>query len=294
MTFLLAHLSDPHIGPLPKLPWHALANKRLTGALNWHRARSGIHDMAVLDQIIADIQAQHVDHVALTGDLVNVGYPPEFPIAASRLRPLGGPQDVSIIPGNHDAYIRDSLSAMMRQFGAFMAGDEPAAEPFPYLRKRGPIALIGVNTGVPTAPFMATGSVGAAQEGRLAALLAATRRAGLFRIVMIHHPPLRKGVKFGRGLTDARRFETMLAEEGAELVLHGHNHRFSLAEARGPQGPIPVLGVGSASAVPGTARHLAEYNLIRIEAERTKPIVIERRGLIMQNGKIGWLERIEI
>jgi 3',5'-cyclic AMP phosphodiesterase CpdA len=236
---------------------------------------------------------QGVDHVALTGDLVNVGYPPEFPIAAARLRPLGGPQVVSIIPGNHDAYIRKSLPAMFRQFAPFMAGDEPTSEPFPYLRQRGEIALIGVNTGVPTAPFFATGTVGKPQRERLASLLAETRRAGLFRIVMIHHPPLRKGVKFGRGLTDARQFETILAEQGAELVLHGHNHRFSLMAARGPHGLIPVLGVGSASAVPGTPHHLAEYNLIRIEAGREKPITVERRGLNMQTRNIETLQWLE-
>lgn len=267
------------------MPVRALVGKRLTGVINWHRSRATIHSMAVLDAIIADIAAQKPDHVALTGDLVNVGYPPEFPIAAARLAPLGEPADVSIIPGNHDAYVRGSLDAMNRVFAPFMCGDDEA-EGYPYLRVRKNVALIGVNTGVPTVPFFATGTIGRGQGERLAQLLRQTRATGLFRVVMIHHPPLRRGVKFGRGLTDAKAFERIMREEGAELVLHGHNHRFSLNHTPGPSGSIPVLGVGSASAVPGTPQHLAEYNLIRLTPGGSQPIRIERRGIGAHDRKV--------
>lgn len=285
MSFLLAHLSDPHIGPLPHLPLRALAGKRLTGVVNWHRARATIHSMSVLDAIIADIAMHKPDHVALTGDLVNVGYPPEFPVAAARLAPLGAPEDVSIIPGNHDAYVRGSLEAMGQVFAPFMRGDDGRRH-FPYLRVRQNIALIGVNTGVPTAPFFATGTMGRKQGEELAQLLRETRERGLFRVVMIHHPPLLRGVKFGRGLTDAKLFARILREHGAELVLHGHNHRFSLNHMAGPAGSIPVLGVGSASAVPGTPHHLAEYNLIRLTPGSDQPIRIERRGIGLDDRKV--------
>lgn len=269
-----------------------MANKRLTGVLNWHRSRATIHSMAVLDAIIADIAAHRPDHVALTGDLVNVGYPPEFPIAAARLAPLGNPEDVSIIPGNHDAYVRGSLPAMEKHFAPFMRGDGADADAplrYPFLRVRGRIALIGVNTGVPTPPFFATGTLGRPQREALARMLKETREQGLFRVLMIHHPPLGRGVKFGRGLTDSRATEKLLRDVGAELVLHGHNHRHSLLHAAGPDGPIPVLGVGSASAVPGTPQHLAEYHLIRIDPGSIRPIRIERRGISLHDRKIARL-----
>ena len=88
MTFLLAHVSDPHIGPLPPIPLRHLLNKRLTGVLNWHRARSDIHNMAVLDKVLGDMLDQKPDHIALTGDLVNVGYEDEFPHAFSHVREI--------------------------------------------------------------------------------------------------------------------------------------------------------------------------------------------------------------
>lgn len=283
MTFLLAHLSDPHVGPLPRIPLKNLINKRLTGALNWHGARASIHNMEVLARLIEDIKAQSPDHIALTGDLVNVGYAPEFPLAARLMAPLGPPDRVSIIPGNHDAYVPGSLRHMAEAFRPFMLADDQAGRegaglpPFPYLRKRGNIALIGVNSGVPTLPFVASGKVGPQQRKALAAMLEETRAAGLFRIVMIHHPPFSRGVKFGRGLFDQRAFEGVIAAHGAELILHGHNHRYSLQTLPGPQSPVPVLGVGSASAVPGTPRHCAEYNLIRIAKDE---VTITRRGIV--------------
>lgn len=290
MTLLLAHLSDPHIGPLPAMPFRAMANKRLTGVLNWHRARATIHSMDVLKAIIADIRQHKPDHIALTGDLVNVGYPPEFPVARRMVETLGKATDVSVIPGNHDAYVRGSLPAMDEIFAPFMCSDgdtapnnRPLAERFPYLRVRQNVAFIGVNTGVPTVPFFATGTIGAAQSERLETMLREARRLGLFRVVMLHHPPVTRGVKFGRGLTDAKRFEKILRQQGAELVLHGHNHRFSIQHMAGPSAPIPVVGVGSASAVPGTAQHLAEYHLIRIVPGSEQAVHLERRGIAFES-----------
>lgn len=253
--------------------------------MNWHSARATIHNMDVLNEIMADISAQGPDHVALTGDLVNVGYGPEFPQALAMTTALGPADRVSIIPGNHDAYTKESLPAMEEVFHPFMLGDAGAGEDnpdksglvsFPYLRRRGEVALIGVNSGVPTLPFMATGTVGRQQRAKLAALLDDTGRQGLFRVVMIHHPPLKAASRFGRGLTDSDAFMKVLEEHGAELVLHGHNHRHSTHIVPTRTGFVPIIGVASASAVPGTPRHQAEYHLIRIEPEKRRLNVLRR------------------
>jgi 3',5'-cyclic AMP phosphodiesterase CpdA len=286
LAFLLAHLSDPHIGPLPNVPLRHLLNKRLTGVLNWHRARSTIHNMPVLAAIAADIAAGKPDHIALTGDLVNIGYAPEFPQALAMIEALGPPENVSIVPGNHDAYVRNSLPAMTRSFAAHMLNDGANGPVrFPYLRQRDGIALIGVNSGVPTLPFMATGAVGRAQRDRLADLLDETARQGLYRVVMIHHPPIRSAARFGRGLRDAEAFTAVLARHGAELVLHGHNHRHSLHFVPSVAGDVPVLGVASASAVPGTPHHLAEYHQIRIDPA-ARSCTVTRRGITGENREI--------
>ena len=70
--FVLAHLSDPHLAPLPRPRLYELAGKRLGGFFNWHRNRRGFHLSAVLDRIVADLKSRAPDHIAVTGDLVNL------------------------------------------------------------------------------------------------------------------------------------------------------------------------------------------------------------------------------
>ena len=106
MSFLLAHLSDAHIGPLPRPHRRELLGKRITGYMNWKRGRSLTHNMDVLAAIVADIHAQKPDHIAMTGDILNIGLKAEFPFAAAWLETLGPPDKVSFVPGNHDAYTR--------------------------------------------------------------------------------------------------------------------------------------------------------------------------------------------
>jgi 3',5'-cyclic AMP phosphodiesterase CpdA len=95
LTFLLAHLSDPHVVPLPQLHVRDLAGKRLTGYVNWCRGRHAIHDMAMLETLAADLLASQPDHIALTGDLVNIGLRSEFVIARRFIERLGTPDMVS-------------------------------------------------------------------------------------------------------------------------------------------------------------------------------------------------------
>jgi 3',5'-cyclic AMP phosphodiesterase CpdA len=198
VTFRLAHLSDSHIGPLPKPHWRELMSKRLTGYVNWQR-RGRIHNMDVLEAIVADLRAQSPDHIAMTGDILNIGLPAEFAMAADWLRTLGTPQDVSFVPGNHDAYVPSAMPFIAKTFAPWMAGDEMRADTFPYLRRRGEIAIIGLTSGVPTAPLLANGRLGGAQRARFAQMLSETR--GLMRLVMIHHPPHNTGATPGRGVS---------------------------------------------------------------------------------------------
>ena len=37
--FVLAHLSDPHLGPVPLPRFRELTGKRALGYVNWHRRR---------------------------------------------------------------------------------------------------------------------------------------------------------------------------------------------------------------------------------------------------------------
>ena len=266
MPFTLAHLSDPHLAPLPTPRLGELMNKRLTGYLNWLRKRRFVHERAVLDRIVADLKAQSSDHIAVTGDIANLALPEEFARSRAWLESLGSPQNVSLVPGNHDAYVAGGLEQAARQWRPYMADDDGTMR-FPYLRRRGTLALIGLSTAVPTAPFMATGRLGSAQLAALAQMLEALKREPLFRVVLIHHPPVSQAARHKR-LTDAEGLLRVIAAQGAELLLHGHDHRAMLNWLAGPDGArVPSVGVPSASATPGMSKDAAGYNLYRIDGK---------------------------
>jgi 3',5'-cyclic AMP phosphodiesterase CpdA len=273
--FVLAHLSDPHLGPVPIPRFRELTGKRALGFVNWHRRRFVRHRPEALEALVHDLRSSAPDHTAVTGDLVNIALEKEFPPAREWLAQLGSAHDVSMVPGNHDAYVRDAIEHPASHWGDYMRGDgigtgapHSRSGPFPYVRRRGPAALIGLSTALPTAPFLATGKLGADQLMRFSDALAHLAHEGLFRIVLIHHPPTAQGRNRFKRLIDAGPFRRVIAEYGAELVLHGHNHLHSLDWIEGPDHRVPVVGVPSASAALRGDRDPAGYNLYRIAGER--------------------------
>ena len=261
--FSLAHLSDPHIGPIATPRLRELANKRGLGLINWYRKRHRHHHADVLGAIVADMQAQGPAHIAVTGDLVNISLDTEFAGAARWLTTVGTPQDVTLVPGNHDAYISRVAGHAALHWGDYMRGDDGAE--FPFVRRRGPLAIVGVTTSLPTGPFMATGRLGGEQLARLAEILITLAREPLFRVVLIHHPPIPNRRHYMKRLIDGPMLRALIAEHGAELVLHGHNHEQQLMWLDGPKGRIPAVGVPSASAILSDHDEPAAYNLYAID-----------------------------
>ena len=262
--FTLAHLSDPHLAPLPAPRWRELIGKRVTGYINWQRRRRFIHDPAVLAKIVADLKSQSPDAIAVTGDLTNIALPQEFVVGRDWLAALGAPADVTVIPGNHDVYVPEAGVLVDRLWRPYMSEDDETAG-FPFVRRRGPLGLIGVSTGVPTPPFFATGLIGNEQLAALALTLDELKAEKLFRVVLIHHPPVSKAARHKR-LIDAHILLHVIAEHGAELVLHGHDHLHMLNWLDGPNGTrVPAVGVPSASAAWGMSKDAAAYNLYAID-----------------------------
>jgi 3',5'-cyclic AMP phosphodiesterase CpdA len=280
-TVTFAHLSDVHLPPLPGLTPAHWNVKRTLGWLNWQRKRRFVHTRAALDLLVADVKAQAPDHILVSGDLINIGLPAEYAAARDWLATLGAPGQVSVVPGNHDTYCDDEAGPGTGLWAAHTTGSEPwrvlVDDGYPYLREVGPVAVIGVNSGVATPLGSAAGEVGPAQRSRLARLLEATKAAGLVRLVMIHHPPVPGLATPSRALHDAEQLAGVLAAKGAELVVHGHNHRMMSATHAG----IAIEGVASASASRSLGHEpTARYNQITITAgTNATTIKIETRGL---------------
>ncbi len=269
--FTLAHLSDIHLAPLPKPALHELMSKRFFGYVNWQRRRHQ-HRRDVLDRLMSDLLRHAPDHIAMTGDLVNIALPEEFRRARVWLDSLGGPQAITVIPGNHDAYVPFLRNPGIQQWLPYMLANaggtrfsDGAGRSFPFVRTFGEIALICLSSARPTLPGMASGWLGRRQIERLGPILDALGADGYCRIVLIHHPPLPGMTGWQRALHDAGALRKVLARHGAELVLHGHNHRAMFATLDATAGPVPIVGASSASVASHEPRKSASYNLFSID-----------------------------
>src|SRR5262245_54993242 len=179
--FTLAHLSDPHLVIGARIPLNDLRSKRLIGYLNWRRNRRFRHDAITLGRIVAHLKATATDHVVVTGDFVNIALPVEFENLRVWLSSMGPHRDLTTIPGNHDVYVPGGLEMTQEACADTMQGDD-GSKVFPLVKRRGPVAIVALNSGVPTRPFQATGLLGAKQVAALAGVLADLKRENLFRV----------------------------------------------------------------------------------------------------------------
>jgi len=273
-TFVIAHLSDFHLGFPDGSEVREFLNKRVLGYLMWRLRRRAEHRPEVLEALVSDLRAARPDHIVVTGDLTHLGLPAEFLRAREWLHALGPPSRVTVIPGNHDAYVRDAWGGPVAQWADYIVSDGLSSpDPmvplglFPTVRIRGAFAVIGVCTARPSLPLLAVGTIGREQLARLEKVLETTGRQDLYRIVLIHHPPVPGTVSWHRRLTDSAAFGAVLARQGAELVLHGHAHRTTMRRLETPAGVAPVLGVPSASARGRASGRGAYYHLYYIRRD---------------------------
>ncbi|MES2683495.1 MAG: metallophosphoesterase [Pseudomonadota bacterium] len=266
MTLLrLAHLSDPHLTvPLDGVAFSEWVGKRTMSRLSWLRGRQQLQRPEVLAAAIADIRAHAPDHIAITGDVSNFSLPVEFRAAAAWFATLGAPANVSVIPGNHDALVPVPFAQGWAHWLPWMQGDVAGAAALPYLRVRQGVALLGLSSAIATAPGLAGGTVGSAQLQWLAAQLPQLKAQGLFRIVMLHHPPADGVVGRRKALTDRAALREVLRTHGAELVLHGHSRDARFDPLPGPQGLIASFGLPSISAIPNPRDEGSRWHLLEI------------------------------
>lgn len=271
---------------MPRLSAAQLASKRITGYVNWHRNRRKHLFGNTLENVITGMRLAAPDHVAITGDLVNLATRTEIEAARLWLETHFDPLNATVVPGNHDAYVPGAFARATAAWRPWLESDTPAPDKalFPSFRRRGPVALIGCSTANATLPFMATGEFGRKQARAAGRLLEQAKKDGLYRVVMIHHPPVRGAAPWHKRMRGIGRFARMLRKHGAELVLHGHTHLDTLHHIKGADGPVPVVGIASASQGPGGRKPLAGFNLFEIDGE---PGNWKTTHLRMQLGKEG-------
>jgi 3',5'-cyclic AMP phosphodiesterase CpdA len=269
--FRLAHVTDPHFRGFREIRPFDFAGKRAIGLANLVVNRSRKHKMELLEDLRRDLRAVAPDHLALTGDLSNVSINGEWRMALAWLDLCGlAPDSVTVIPGNHDAYVAQVVTdrTFEKLFAAYQTSDvdrDPETAYYPFVQIRDRVAMIGVSSAVPTGDLGAWGRIGDAQLQRLEAQLRAPELAGLTRVVLLHHPPVIHKDGEHRNLRDRDAFAAVLARVGADLVLHGHDHQDERSDLPGPDGRvIPIIGGGSASYA-GSSEKRSRYNVFELE-----------------------------
>lgn len=281
----LAHFSDLHLLSLEGTKLLDFANKRWIGGLNLLTNRGRHYHTAVFEAMVEDVNDQQIDHAICTGDVTNLALEQEFQFARERFDRFDlGATGVTVLPGNHDTYVAKGAEYFTGYFSDYFEPDPgwgwDDGDAWPIVRVRDGVAVIGLSTSLKTPWFTAYGVIGKCQVERLRQVLADPRLAGCFRIVAIHHPPAGTWARSRiRGLRDRAALHAVLEQVGAELVIHGHEHRDIAEQLAGPDGPIPVRGIQSGTYEAGKADRRARYRIYEFAegaARAASPVVTQR------------------
>ena len=278
-SFRFVQLSDPHLSS-PGLPNPLrLTNKRILGYLSWLRRRRRTYKRWVLDLAVRQIQQQQISHFVVTGDLTHIGLASEFEQVVQWLTSLGKPQDVTVIPGNHDLYVNERWDRSFAKWHAYMNGDQRPAELlndnvdaqqnleqiFPSIRLRSNCAFISMSSVFAAPWFRATGRVNQTQLDRLTQILQQPQLKNLCKILLIHHPISTQSIAQRKRLINYPQLIEILRDNPVQLVLHGHGHRTGIETLSCKQGiNTPVVGAASSSSVDQRNSYKAEYLLFDV------------------------------
>jgi len=274
----IAHFSDLHVLALDGVPTHRFLNKRFTGWVNLRVKRGHIHRPAHVRAVAREITRAKVDHVVITGDLTNLALEQEFVAVRELLEEHLGlrPDQISAVPGNHDLYTRGAMRdrRFTKYFHDYVASDLPdlcADIPlgrFPFVKLRGPCAIIGLSSAIPRPPIMASGFLGKPQLDALTRILVHPEVQKRTPVILLHHPihnPHSKLETFMKGLEDADALIAKLAGLHRGLVLHGHLHLRRQCTLGTPLGELLSVGATSASLDHEHEHKMAGFNLYEFD-----------------------------
>lgn len=300
----IGHLSDLHIldVDLEDLNPTDFLNKRMLGGTNLLLNRSEEHSVGVVREALRHLDRRDIDHIAVTGDLTNLALDSEFASVADLLSEVADHESrVSVIPGNHDYYTPDvaETGSFERHFAPYLQSDLPEYQletGYPFCKLLGEVALVGLNSGIATPWFFATGEVRQPELRSARALLDDPEVRNRFSVVMIHHhlvPFEHSRIEYTRRLVNSDEVLEMLREKCVDLVIHGHNHHFATIEIPhlGGPGTLRICEAGSTSLSEyADPKFGGKYNIYHVEDGQLKTIETHLyEG--EQDGFVHWRER---
>lgn len=273
----IAHLSDLHVLSRTAAHWRSIIfNKRLTGYANLLLRRGRVHRREFLLAVLS-AAADRADHVVVTGDITNLSLEHEYEEACRLLGDMARRTEVTVVPGNHDIYLPSTHRGRRfpHHFERFITSDLPGlardlpAGPFPSVKLRGGVAIVGLSSAVPRPPFVAAGYVGQPQLEALEAVLAHPEVRRRTPVVLIHHPPADARPRFAQlrdGLVDGAALRTVLRQLSHGVVLFGHLHVRARCQLRTTGGRVDVISASGAALDHPDMAIRAGFNRYEIDA----------------------------
>lgn len=224
MPVRIVHLSDIHVW---RYTWNPrrLLSKRALGIAELLRGRARRFRLERIEAVVRRVRGLEPDHVLITGDLTTTALPAEFRDAHRALADLlAEPEQVTIVPGNHDRYTSGSVRA--RAFEAVFGAFQPSPV-YPWLRPLDDeTAILGLD---PTRSHItASGLLPADQLDRARSLTADPARRPRRLIVACHYPlaapPHYARELAAKRLKNAPEVRDWLATIGRHVYCCGHVH----------------------------------------------------------------------
>ena len=209
----------------------------------------GADDPAVVSGLIATLNADPPDLVAISGDLTQGARRREFRAARAFMDALAAPKIV--VPGNHDITPYQLEERFLDPYRRWHQEIGPETEP---IWQDGTTAVVGLNT-ARRGGFHMDWSRGRITRHRLARLLARLDALPrhLIRVVVAHHPLLPpENLPLQTVVGGSKRALAAFAAHGVRLVLAGHLHRTysRMAAPDACNDPAPmILQGGSATSI---------------------------------------------
>jgi len=175
---------------------------------------------------LAEVRANGVDHLVITGDLTEDGAPAQFEVLAEVLADSHIPPDrITLVPGNHDAY--DAAENYAAALAGPLSPYAPTSTILAPLVFRD-VTLVPVSTAFHQSPLRSAGAIAPADLEALQRIVNDRAFRGRPLVLVQHHPPGRHFVPLFQWIDGLLEFGALSAmtEEARHLhVVHGHTHR---------------------------------------------------------------------
>ncbi len=233
----IGHISDIHWLDTTGAKVTDFFNKRISGGINLLAGRAKTHSRQTAQCALKTLVEQGCEHLVITGDLTNLALPGEFAGVKTMLNQYFRDEQMTIVPGNHDFYTRESAKAKRFESMIYTAApgnvDVEVSGTWPFVRCVNNVAFIGLCSAQPRPWFVAAGKLGQTQLDDLKKVLEHPSVRDCVKIVALHHHLFQVNMASGeslRCLEDREQLLDICRQYGVQLVMHGHNHLYFIKQ----------------------------------------------------------------